>query len=135
MNSVSLNGLPQENVDRLLISFLKKEMPEPWPAPKLPRPSGVIPARGWFGAYGRLALVASVALLLTGYLALAELFPGDKKGGLQVDREHTIGSRIGVPQRVRTSSGREAVLSEQMIPGEPPTFIINVAPVQSQPQR
>ncbi|HEY8504359.1 MAG TPA: hypothetical protein VIL46_07230, partial [Gemmataceae bacterium] len=59
-------ALPRsDEVDRVLSTFFKKELPAPWPPLRLPEPAA--PARaGRLGpaAPSRLALAASVAVLL-----------------------------------------------------------------------
>ena len=58
-------------VDALLRDYFESEMPRPWPAFKTP----VAKATTWSRYTGRLALAASVALLVAGYLTLAGFFP------------------------------------------------------------
>src|SRR5256885_2034348 len=58
-------------VERRLRDFFQDEMPHPWPA--APRTESAPAARRGSGL--RLALAASVALVLAGYLALAGFFP------------------------------------------------------------
>jgi hypothetical protein len=67
---------PLPNVDGVLRAYFRAEMPDPWPQMRLP---GVpLPQlSAWRGARLRFALAASVGLFLTGYLALAGLFPRD----------------------------------------------------------
>jgi hypothetical protein len=97
MNQNLTDGLPQEHVDDLLKCFFKKEFPDPWPEAQLSHP-GRVSAGLWFGSHRRLALVASVALLLFGYLALAAKFPSAQEPGLDVNRNQTIGSKLEVKQ-------------------------------------
>ena len=92
MNENVTTAASQEYVDGLLSSFFKKEVPHPWPAAQLPA-EGRVSARFWFGSTRRLALVASVALLLLGYLALATKFPTSSEPGVSVDHHQTIGSK------------------------------------------
>jgi hypothetical protein len=72
-----------DELDTLLRSFFQSELPHPWPALSLPeaeeqgRP--VVPltpaaAHPWVPAHSRLALAASVGLLLAGTWFLAEQF-------------------------------------------------------------
>jgi hypothetical protein len=96
-NNILSDGRPAENVDRLLHSFFKNEMPEPWPAVNV-LADQPLTKPGWLGTFGRLALVASLALILLGYLALAAKFPSSSEPGLTFDRSQTIGSRISVKQ-------------------------------------
>ena len=54
---------PDQPMDALLTSFFRAEMPDPWPALKLPARK-VTPPPSWFGrSRSRLALAASIALL------------------------------------------------------------------------
>ena len=135
MNDILSRGLSQENVDGLLQSFFKKELPDPWPAPSvLLPPSGATKRGSWLASYSRLALVASVALFLLGYLALAAMFPLEPEPGLTLDRSQTIGHKLRVP----TARGGEALLWEERVraaPGERPTIIINVQEIKGPQQR
>jgi hypothetical protein len=71
---------PGDDLDGLLRAYFRKEMPSPWPAPKLP-PVRTLPfsrpgtaRRPLVGS--RLALAAAVALLLLGSLLLpGKFFP------------------------------------------------------------
>jgi hypothetical protein len=118
-------GLSQNNVDGLLESFFKSELPEPWPAP------AVVPLSAhrtfWFRSY-RLGLVASLALFLLSYVVLAARFPAQSEPGLGLDRSHTIGFK----QRVPTPRGGEALLWEQRVPSTTgqPTIIIQVQEIK-----
>jgi RNA polymerase sigma-70 factor, ECF subfamily len=70
----NLSTRPQESrpeVDALLRDYFESEMPRPWPAFKAPITKPV----SWSRYTGRLALAASVALLVAGYLTLAGFFP------------------------------------------------------------
>jgi hypothetical protein len=61
-------GRPPENLDGLLRAFFQAEMPASWPAPELPAESfrrPPRPAARWAMTRSRLALAASVALLVT----------------------------------------------------------------------
>jgi hypothetical protein len=66
-------GPPPDDVEVLLRAYFRSEMPDPWPAPPLVRsipalaPAG--PIRSGSGR-SRLALAASVALLVAGTLAV-----------------------------------------------------------------
>ena len=68
------SGDRPDAVERWLRAFFQAEMPAHWPTPSLPEP----PHRRWLAvrsAFGsRLALAASVALLLLGSLFLAGRF-------------------------------------------------------------
>jgi len=68
---------PGDNLDNLLRSYFQAEMPNPWPTMEAPAPRRKVaperPASRGFGTLvrSRLALAASVALLLTGPLFLS----------------------------------------------------------------
>lgn len=66
------------SVDELLRGFFRKAMPRPWPAFRAPEPPS-LPSRPRVSSWSRwrspLALAATVALLLLGYLALASRMP------------------------------------------------------------
>src|SRR3954451_18501734 len=71
----------QDHVDGLLKSFFKRQLPDPWPEAPIPaHDPGVTLGRHWFPNLGRLALVASVGLILCGYLTLAARFPLANEG-------------------------------------------------------
>ena len=59
-------------VDELLRGYLRGQMPHPWPA--APVPARRRSASVWRRPFPRLALAASVALLVASYLALAGRF-------------------------------------------------------------
>jgi hypothetical protein len=78
-----------DELDTLLRAFFQSEMPQPWPALSLPeteeqaRP--VVPltpatAHPWVPVHSRLALAASVGLLLAGSWFLAEQFQTGDSG-------------------------------------------------------
>jgi hypothetical protein len=135
MKNLIFNDVPQGSVDRLLRSFFKREMPDPWPDARLPAPSGgVLQQRSWLLIHGRLALVASITLMLVSYVTLAALFPGEPPAGLYLDRSHTIGSKPGPKERVPTARGGEALIWDERVPalpGERPQ--INIYSVQIKP--
>jgi hypothetical protein len=125
MNSTYSNSPSQCNVDGLMQSFFKKEIPDPWPEARVPALTPAATRKPWLGSHGRLALVASVAIFLFSYLTLAARFPAEPEAGLILNRNQTIGFK----QRVPTPRGGEALLWEELIPavpGKPPTIIINV---------
>jgi len=117
--------LSDDRLEDTLRAFFRSEMPDPWPvlkAPELPRyPQPVV--RPWWKRTGRLALAASVGLLLIGYLALARGFPRSHE-----TRSHIDGANIGaVPSvhprkgvgpppknliRMQTPDGRPVVIEE-----------------------
>jgi hypothetical protein len=71
------------DVDQLLRAFYRAEMPNPWPAFRMPAeappvlPFPAAPVRRTFVSRSRLALAASVALLVGGLWALSGKFGGD----------------------------------------------------------
>jgi hypothetical protein len=63
-------------MDDLLHDYFQAEMPYPWPTFKAPRPIGTTTTKSlWSRTSGRLALAASVASLVLGYLMLGTFFP------------------------------------------------------------
>ena len=85
------------NFDQFLRAFFRKEMPNPWPAAKIPAPGHGL---AW---YLRAVIAACFALALIGYLVLAAMFPTEREPGLNLDRSHTIGMKphisTGAPSR------------------------------------
>ena len=76
---------PGDNVDGLLRAFFQAEMPHPWPSLEAPAPQpGVLPARATSARSGlfrsRLALAASIAVLIGGSLLLGGKAPDAKSG-------------------------------------------------------
>ena len=74
--------MPPEDLDRRLRALFRAQMPHPWPPapatssrPAAPPPAAK-PRTRWPLLRTRLALAASVALLVTGLLFLAGAFPG-----------------------------------------------------------
>ncbi len=67
MNVHQRSPRESDNLDALLRGFFRSEMPDPWPAWKAPnqgKPTSS--ARRWTAVRSKLALAASVALLLLG---------------------------------------------------------------------
>lgn len=91
-----------DEVDTLLRRFYRAELPSPWPAApdvvplskETPRP-GRLAFGQFFRAPRRLALAASVALLVTGYLTLQSWFP-DPRLGSDVDTSAPTATRPGI---------------------------------------
>ena len=81
-----------EDLEGLLRAFFAAEMPRPWPAGE-PFPPSPRPARRQSLARSRLALAASVGLLLTGSLGLSGLFPGQDPPPPAGVSEPVIGTR------------------------------------------
>jgi negative regulator of sigma E activity len=71
---------PPDDIDQLLRTFYKTQLPEPWPALAAPRrtvaPVAGRSARGWPLMRSRMAVAASVALLAIGSLLLAGALQG-----------------------------------------------------------
>ena len=66
MNVIERNpALPPDEVDHLLRSFFRSEVPDPFPVMRAPV-SGLQHHASWSGLRSKLALAASVALLLAG---------------------------------------------------------------------
>jgi hypothetical protein len=59
-----------DELDALLRAFFRSEMPDPWPAVKIP-PAESAYSSWWTASRSRLALAASVALLMLGSWWLA----------------------------------------------------------------
>lgn len=77
MTTIERNRKPHD-VDGLLREFFKAEMPHPWPVMKPPMAfKSTLPfrAQGWSLMRSRLALAASIALLLLGSWFLASGLP------------------------------------------------------------
>lgn len=135
------NGHPTPDLDDLLREHFRAALPHPWPRfqpPVARRPAKVVSF--WGGSRMRLALAASVALLLTGYLAVAGLFPrNDPAAGPGLDNATgVIGNRSKVrpiqvipgPARdVTTPGGQGAKMLEETTNEDRPTIIINVLPL------
>jgi hypothetical protein len=72
-----------DEIDVRLRQFFQAEMPDPWPKLTLPQePSAaLVPARwrGWTLLRSRLALAASVGLLVGGHVLLSNSFRGDDR--------------------------------------------------------
>ncbi len=110
------------HLDHLLRGFYRAEMPDPWPQMDAPEPSPKVAVisqrRHWFKIGARLALAASIGFILVAYLALAQNFPRTSSSGRQVE---PVAPDIGQkPRRVTTPRGREALMLEQIIPGDRP---------------
>ncbi len=77
MSNVMLeNDEARPEIDHLLHGYFQAEMPHPWPAFAMPKAMRTKrPVSFWSRYGGRVALAASVALLVASYLALAGFFP------------------------------------------------------------
>lgn len=71
-----LAGRGTADIDGWLKAFFRKEMPHPWPSLKPPAKAGQAAARRRPLFRSRMALAASVMVLLLGYLWVAARFPG-----------------------------------------------------------
>lgn len=73
-----------DELDHLLRSFFRAEMPNPWPPLEEQEYPAVLsvrpPQRGQSPVRGRLALAASVALLVAGSFFLADRFLSETRG-------------------------------------------------------
>jgi hypothetical protein len=89
-----------DELGEVLQTFFQSEMPHPWPAFALPAapPSRRQQLRRWFTST-RLALAASIALLLIGSLAI----PMADRGAEQPELNNTSASTKNSPYRVRES--------------------------------
>ena len=69
-------------LDGLLRTFFRSEMPDPWPGLKAPIEAKFPPARPrrWHSIRGKLALAASVALLMVGSWCLSGSTPDYSQG-------------------------------------------------------
>jgi hypothetical protein len=129
-----MKTLHSRNLDDVLRDFYRSEMPAPWPALEAPAPAPTTlkkPPRVRLRAVSRLALAATVAFLLIGYLVFASLAPTEQpRNGLNNSRQFGKDPRERkkaevrvVPEDVRTPAGREAkMLMEPINNG----FIINL---------
>lgn len=70
-----LSPPPANDVDNVLRTFFKAQMPAPWPSLKAPAVVAAT-AKGWPMMRSRLALAASVALLALGLSFLSGAFHG-----------------------------------------------------------
>jgi hypothetical protein len=85
-NELMQNEEARPDMDNLLHEFFEAEMPKPWPAFKSPLQTRVPKQASYWGQYsGRLALAASIALMVAGYLTLGGFFT--KPNGLDGVRE------------------------------------------------
>jgi hypothetical protein len=94
-NNVLQNDETRAEVDVLLHEFFEAEMPRAWPAFKAPlHVRAKKQATFWSRYSGRLALAASVALLVAGYLTLGGFFTSSQGlTGVERGIESNIGQR------------------------------------------
>jgi hypothetical protein len=114
-------------VEQVLRCFYRAEMPEPWPAapnvawaePKPPQPQRLALGR-FFRIPGRVAIAASVALLVIGYLLVQAWFP-DPKPESDIGSS-TIGYRF-VPGKGPDPFHRGPQPGTQKTPGQSPMVL------------
>ena len=120
MNQIPLptqNGFHQRDVDGVLRSFFRAEMPNPWPEVQVPTLAPVVRRRfNWMHAGSRLALAASILLMVFGYIALAGKFPTEANPSNDIN---PVAPEIGDNplKRVITPRGRDATMQERQLPG------------------
>src|SRR5271165_3691671 len=132
MMRLSMQNYREQKVDELLRAYFKKEMPDPWPGFVSAEPAPSNPRKqSRFLFRGRLALVASVAVIFFGYQTISPLFKTDGDDGIVIDRGQIIGSALNIHQkRELTPRGAEVILWEDSIPGDRPIIIINVKEIK-----
>jgi len=113
----SEGGRPE--VDELLREFFQAQMPQPWPALRLPNvPQARRVGSFWSRYAGRVALAACVALMVTGYLTLAGSFP---EAPLSTGIETTV-PEIGMKDRSKkTTPNRSTPPATEDHEGDRPT--------------
>ena len=101
-------GPSGDELDGMLRSFFRAEVPDPWPTMKAP-PAVVKfekPRRStWLRIGPRLAIAASVGLLLVGYLALGSIFPKHQQDGMNMGERNIAKDNRPVRWRFRTPQG------------------------------
>jgi hypothetical protein len=132
---VDRRGNRSDDLDAMLRDFFQSEMPQPWPELPLPETRHVLPltpppARPWVRVRSRIALAASVGLLLTGSL----LLPFTVGPSENTPRGTDIGLKDGhrpIPKdhKVRTHDGKEFEQKEFLHEGKDGTeFRIELYP-------
>jgi len=110
-------GPSSDELDGMLRSFFRAEVPDPWPTMKFPEPVVKLhrPRRSaWLRIGPRLAIAASVAFLLLGYLALGSIFPKHQTAaGLNNGERNIAKDNRPVRHRFRTPQGD--VITEEKI--------------------
>jgi hypothetical protein len=130
-------GPSGDELEGMLRTFFRAEVPDPWPTMKFPEPILKLrkPRRStWLRVGPRLAVAASVALLVVGYLALGSIFPKHQPDGPSMNGP-TIGQKDNRPRRVHTPGGREALMWEQKTSGDRPTIIIQLQEIKGSKDR
>jgi hypothetical protein len=105
-----------DDLDGLLSAFLHSEMPDPWPAWKVPassisRPLPLARSRPRLGS--RFALAATVALCLAGSLSLAVFFPSLAPTQRETNPNDLIGPKHKDFKPVFTPDGKKAEYREE----------------------
>jgi hypothetical protein len=85
-----------EDIDRLLGTFFRGEVPTPWPTFEAPIASPAVGRGGSALSPGRVALAASVAALLVGSWFLSGRLPG-----VPVDAGSLDSGKASVPRELR----------------------------------
>jgi hypothetical protein len=112
---------PSDDLDSLLHAFYRSEVPNPWPQMKAPdQPTPVAagkPRSRWSLFRSRFALAATVALCLTGLLAL----PGLRNNALLPERTQHIGHRDNLkrPPTIRVQRIGDKTIRIQVFESEP----------------
>jgi hypothetical protein len=108
------------NIDDTLRDFYRSEMPDPWPTMRAPARTLPMPKRSsrpvWLRSLSRLAVAASIALLLIGYLALASLFPRDSAGRTGVNPVSGELGDIGPRPKVKPLNDKSSMPKLDLIP-------------------
>lgn len=113
-------GGRSDELDAVLRDFFRSEMPNPWPDLAPPETTPVLPltrpARSWNPVRSRVALAASLGLLLTGTLLLPfTVTPTDRPA----ESGPVIGDiRYERPSKVRTPDGEEFEIKESLRQGK-----------------
>jgi hypothetical protein len=96
---------PGDNLDNLLRAFYQAEMPNPWPSLEAP----ARPARKGRRTLlrSRLALAASVALLISGLLFLADRLRDASGAGTVITPDKVIGDRAEKPDELPRNNGQK----------------------------
>jgi len=90
-----MNSSNGTDIDQLLRSFFRREMPARWRAAPTPETTTVtLPARSM--ASNRVFVGIALVALLATYIGLATFFPRDNMSGLNPNRAPMIGQRPGV---------------------------------------
>ena len=118
-------GPSSDELDGMLRSFFRAEVPDPWPTMKFPEAVVKLhkPRRStWLRIGPRLAVAASVAFLLLGYLALGSMFPKHQQSGLE-NIGPTIGKKDNRPVHrlvpIITPKGHKYIMEEEANPDRP----------------